>query len=162
MIIFETNIGEFCIEIDVNKAPKTAENFINYVESDFYKDTIFHRVIKNFMIQGGGFTEDMGEKSTKSEVENEAKNGLKNTKYTIAMARTTMPHSASSQFFINTSDNNFLDYPGQDGWGYCVFGEVVKGQDVIDKINNVTTSHHGMHADVPNDNVIIKKVTIKK
>ncbi len=162
MIIFETNMGEICIEVDTKKAPKTAKNFIDYVESGFYEGTIFHRVIKNFMIQGGGFTEDMSEKPTKHEIKNEAKNGLKNNKYTLAMARTMMPHSASSQFFINTSDNSFLDYPSQDGWGYCVFGEVVKGHNVIDKINEVPTTHHGMHADVPEDVVVIKKASIKK
>jgi len=162
MIIFETNMGKICIEVDAKKAPKTAKNFIDYVKSGFYEGTIFHRVIKNFMIQGGGFTKDMSEKSTEPEIENEAKNGLKNTKYTVAMARTTMPHSASSQFFINTSDNSSLNYPGQDGWGYCVFGKVVEGQDIVDKINGVSTANHGMHGDVPEDAVIINKTTIKK
>ncbi|CAC9609155.1 Peptidyl-prolyl cis-trans isomerase PpiB (EC 5.2.1.8) [uncultured Gammaproteobacteria bacterium] len=161
MIILKTNIGDIHIEVDEKKAPITAKNFINYVKNGFYDSTIFHRVIKNFMIQGGGFTEDMSEKSTKKEIENEAKNGLKNAKYTIAMARTTMPHSASSQFFINTTNNSFLDYPAQDGWGYCVFGEVVEGHAVVDKINLVNTGHHGMHADVPNDAIIIKKATVK-
>ena len=161
MIIFETNMGNIHIEVDVKKAPETSKNFIAYVKDGFYDDTIFHRVIKNFMVQGGGFTEDMQEKSGKSEIKNEAKNGLKNVKYTLAMARTMAPHSASSQFFINTSDNAFLDYPGQDGWGYCVFGEVVEGQDIVDKINVVPTSHNGMHADVPEDAVIIKKASIK-
>jgi peptidyl-prolyl cis-trans isomerase B (cyclophilin B) len=162
MIIFETNMGKICIEVDAKKAPKTVKNFIDYVKSGFYEGTIFHRVIKNFMIQGGGFTKDMSEKSTESEIENEAKNGLKNTKYTVAMARTTTPHSASSQFFINTSDNSSLNYPGQDGWGYCVFGKVVEGQDIVDKINGVSTANHGMHGDVPEDAVIINKTTIKK
>jgi peptidyl-prolyl cis-trans isomerase B (cyclophilin B) len=162
MIIFETNMGKICIEVDAKKAPKTAKNFIDYAESGFYEGTIFHRVIKNFMIQGGGFTQDMSEKSGAPEIENEAKNGLKNTKYTVAMARTTMPHSASSQFFINTSDNSFLDYPGQDGWGYCVFGKVVEGQDIVDKINGVSTANHGMHGDVPENAVIINKTTVKK
>ncbi|CAC9654439.1 Peptidyl-prolyl cis-trans isomerase PpiB [bacterium endosymbiont of Bathymodiolus sp. 5 South] len=162
MIIFETNMGEICIEVDAKKAPKTAKNFIDYVESGFYEGTIFHRVIKNFMIQGGGFTQGMSEKSGAPEIENEAKNGLKNTKYTVAMARTTMPHSASSQFFINTSDNSYLDYPGQDGWGYCVFGKVVEGQDIVDKINGVSTANHGMHGDVPENAVIINKTTVKK
>jgi peptidyl-prolyl cis-trans isomerase B (cyclophilin B) len=161
MIILKTNIGDIHIEVDEKKAPITAKNFINYVKNGFYDSTIFHRVIKNFMIQGGGFTEDMSEKSTKKEIENEAKNGLKNAKYTIAMARTTMPHSASSQFFINTTNNSFLDYPAQDGWGYCVFGEVVEGHAVVDKINLVNTGHHGMHADVPNDADIIEKATVK-
>lgn len=159
MIIFDTNMGEICIEVDTKKTPKTSQNFIDYVEDGFYDGVIFHRVIKNFMIQGGGFTEDMKEKPTKTAIKNEAKNGLKNTKYTLAMARTMMPHSASSQFFINTADNNSLDYPSQDGWGYCVFGEVVKGHEVIDKINSVKTTQHGMHADVPKDAIIIKKAS---
>ena len=116
MIILETNMGNICINIDEDKAPITAKNFIDYVEDSFFDGTIFHRVIKNFMIQGGGFTEDMSQKPTKAEIENEADNGLKNVKYSIAMARTMAPHSASSQFFINTADNGFLDYPGQDGW----------------------------------------------
>jgi peptidyl-prolyl cis-trans isomerase B (cyclophilin B) len=161
MIILKTNMGDIHIELDTKKAPKTSKNFISYVKNGFYDGTIFHRVIKNFMIQGGGFTEDMREKSIKKEIENEAKNGLKNIKYTLAMARTAAPHSASSQFFINTSDNSFLDYPGQDGWGYCVFGKVVEGQAVVDKINLVDASNHGMHADVPIDAVVIKKATVK-
>ncbi|SMN11133.1 Peptidyl-prolyl cis-trans isomerase PpiB [uncultured Candidatus Thioglobus sp.] len=161
MIIFKTNMGDIHIEVDAEKAPKTSENFIAYVKDGFYDGTIFHRVIKNFMVQGGGFTEDMKEKPTQSEVENEAKNGLKNSKYTLAMARTAAPHSASSQFFINTSDNAFLDYPGQDGWGYCVFGEVVKGQEVVDKIGNISTGHEGMHADVPNDAIIVIQAYIE-
>lgn len=160
MIILETNMGDIHIELDTKKAPNTSENFITYVKEGFYDGTIFHRVINNFMVQGGGFTKDMKEKSTKKEIENEANNGLKNTKYTIAMARTAAPHSASSQFFINTSDNSFLDYPGQDGWGYCVFGEVIKGQEVVDKINKVSTGNKGMHSDVPNDAVIITKATV--
>lgn len=162
MIILETNIGNIYIELSTKKAPKTSKNFIAYVKDGFYDGTIFHRVIKNFMIQGGGFTEDMKEKSTKKEIENEAKNGLKNAKYTIAMARTMMPHSASSQFFINTSNNGFLDYPGQDGWGYCVFGKVVEGQDIVNKINDAPTTHCGMHTDVPEDIVIINKAIIQK
>ncbi|MDP6104097.1 MAG: peptidylprolyl isomerase, partial [Gammaproteobacteria bacterium] len=130
---------------------------IDYASEGFYDGTIFHRVINSFMIQGGGFNEDMIQKSTKAEIENEAKNGLKNNKYTISMARTAAPHSASSQFFINTSDNAFLDYPGQDGWGYCVFGEVAEGQEVVDKINAVATGNKSGHADVPNDPVVINK-----
>ncbi len=161
MIILKTNIGDIHIELDTKKAPKTAKNFTAYVKDGFYDGTIFHRVIRNFMAQGGGFTEEMKEKSTKKEIENEAKNGLKNTKYTVAMARTMMPHSASSQFFINTSDNSFLDYPGQDGWGYCVFGEVIKGFDVVDAMNKVNTGNKGGHADVPEDTIIIKKATVK-
>jgi peptidyl-prolyl cis-trans isomerase B (cyclophilin B) len=161
MIIFETNMGDIHITVDENKAPISAKNFIKYVESGFFADTIFHRVIKNFMLQGGGFKEDMSQKPTNAEIENEAKNGLKNTKYTLAMARTAAPHSASSQFFINTQDNSFLDFPGQDGWGYCVFGEVVDGFDVVDKINQVPTGNKAGHADVPNDAVVVIKAYIK-
>ena len=157
MIIFETNMGNIHIDVDIDKAPITAQNFIDYANEGFYDGTIFHRVINSFMIQGGGFNEDMIQKSTRAEIENEAKNGLKNNKYTISMARTAAPHSASSQFFINTSDNAFLDYPGQDGWGYCVFGEVAEGQEVVDKINAVATGNKSGHADVPNDPVVINK-----
>ena len=157
MIILETNMGNISINVDADNAPITAQNFTDYVNDGFFDGTIFHRVIKNFMIQGGGFTEDMSQKPTKAEIENEAKNGLKNAKYSIAMARTMDPHSASSQFFINTSDNSFLDYPGQDGWGYCVFGEVTDGFDTVDKINEVSTGNKAGHADVPNDSVIINK-----
>ncbi len=157
MIIFETNMGNIHIDVDIDKAPITAQNFIDYANEGFYDGTIFHRVINSFMIQGGGFNEDMIQKSTRAEIENEAKNGLKNNKYTISMARTAAPHSASSQFFINTSDNAFLDYPGQDGWGYCVFGEVAEGQEVVDKINAVATGNKAGHADVPNDPVVINK-----
>lgn len=161
MIIFETNMGDIHITVDSEKAPISAKNFIDYVESGFFDETIFHRVIKNFMIQGGGFTQDMSQKPTNAEIENEAKNGLKNSKYSLSMARTAAPHSASSQFFINTKDNSFLDYPGQDGWGYCVFGEVVEGFDVVDKINEVSTGNKGGHGDVPNDSVIVTKAYIK-
>ncbi len=157
MIILETNMGNISINVDADNAPITAQNFTDYVNDGFFDGTIFHRVIKSFMIQGGGFTEDMSQKTTKAEIENEAKNGLKNAKYSIAMARTMDPHSASSQFFINTSDNSFLDYPGQDGWGYCVFGEVTDGFDTVDKINEVSTGNKAGHADVPNDSVIINK-----
>ncbi len=157
MIILETNMGNISINVDADNAPITAQNFTDYVNDGFFDGTIFHRVIKSFMIQGGGFTEDMSQKPTKAEIENEAKNGLKNAKYSIAMARTMDPHSASSQFFINTSDNSFLDYPGQDGWGYCVFGEVTDGFDKVDKINEVSTGNKAGHADVPNDSVIINK-----
>ena len=132
MIILETNMGEIHITVDAEKAPITAKNFTDYVEEGFFDGTIFHRVIPNFMVQGGGMTEDMVQKTTKATIENEAKNGLKNVKYSLAMARTMAPHSASSQFFINTNDNQFLDFPGQDGWGYCVFGEVVAGSCVPD------------------------------
>ncbi|MDB3892717.1 peptidylprolyl isomerase [Candidatus Thioglobus sp.] len=161
MIIFETNMGDIHITVDSEKAPISAKNFTDYVESGFFDETIFHRVIKNFMIQGGGFTQDMSQKPTNAEIENEAKNGLKNSKYSLSMARTAAPHSASSQFFINTKDNAFLDFPGQDGWGYCVFGEVVEGFDVVDKINEVSTGNKGGHGDVPNDSVIVTKAYIK-
>ena len=161
MVILETNMGEIHINVDAAKAPITAENFINYVEDGFFEGTIFHRVIPNFMIQGGGMTEDMQQKPTKATIENEAKNGLKNNKYSVAMARTSAPHSASSQFFINVSDNQFLNFPGQDGWGYCVFGEVVAGHDVVDKIQSVETLNLGGHADVPANPVIITKAFIQ-
>jgi peptidyl-prolyl cis-trans isomerase B (cyclophilin B) len=161
MIIFETNMGDIHITVDSEKAPISTKNFTDYVESGFFDETIFHRVIKNFMIQGGGFTQDMMQKSTNAEIENEAKNGLKNSKYSLSMARTAAPHSASSQFFINTKDNSFLDFPGQDGWGYCVFGEVVEGFDVVDKINEVSTGNNGGHGDVPIDSVIVNKAYIK-
>ena len=162
MIILETNMGEIHITVDTEKAPITAKNFTDYVEDGFFDGTIFHRVIPNFMIQGGGMTEDMQQKTTKANIENEAKNGLKNAKYSLAMARTAAPHSASSQFFINVAENQFLDFPGQDGWGYCVFGEVVAGQDVVDKIEKVETINLGGHADVPGDAVIITKASIKE
>jgi len=161
MVILETNMGEIHINVDVEKAPLTAKNFIDYVEDGFFEGTIFHRVIPNFMIQGGGMTEDMQQKPTKATIENEAKNGLKNNKYSVAMARTTAPHSASSQFFINVADNQFLDFPGQDGWGYCVFGEVVAGQDVVDKIQSVETLNLGDHADVPANPIIITKAFVQ-
>lgn len=160
MIIFETNMGNIHVNVNADKAPISAQNFIDYVNDEFYNGTIFHRVIKDFMIQGGGFIEGMTQKSTKADIENEANNGLKNTKYTLAMARTNAPHSASSQFFINTANNTFLDYPGQDGWGYCVFGEVVEGFDIVDKIGLVATGNRGGHADVPNDAITITKAYI--
>ena len=160
MIILKTNLGDIHIEVNTDKAPISSQNFIDYVDEGFYDDTIFHRVIKDFMIQGGGFTQDMKQKTTRAEIENEANNGLKNKRYTLAMARTMAPHSASSQFFINTADNAFLDYPGQDGWGYCVFGEVVEGQEVVDKIGAVATGNQAGHADVPNDAIVITKAYI--
>ena len=161
MVILETNMGEIHININTDKAPITAKNFTDYVEDSFFDGTIFHRVIPSFMIQGGGLTEDMQQKSTKETIENEAKNGLKNVKYSVAMARTMAPHSASSQFFINVADNQFLDFPGQDGWGYCVFGEVISGQDVVDKIQSVETLNLGGHADVPATPIIINKAFIQ-
>jgi peptidyl-prolyl cis-trans isomerase B (cyclophilin B) len=161
MVILETNMGEIHINVDEEKAPITAKNFIDYVEDGFFEGTIFHRVIPNFMIQGGGMTEDMQQKPIKATIENEAKNGLKNNKYSVAMARTSAPHSASSQFFINVSDNQFLDFPGQDGWGYCVFGEVVAGHDVVDKIQSVETLNLGGNADVPASPIIITKAFVQ-
>ena len=161
MVILETNMGEIHINVDADKTPITAKNFTNYVTDGFFEGTIFHRVIPNFMIQGGGMTEDMQQKPTKATIENEAKNGLKNNKYSVAMARTSAPHSASSQFFINVADNEFLDFPGQDGWGYCVFGEVVSGKDVVDKIQSVETLNLGGHADVPANPIIITKAFIQ-
>jgi peptidyl-prolyl cis-trans isomerase B (cyclophilin B) len=155
-----TNMGNITVELDAEKAPKTVANFIDYVNKGHFSNTIFHRVIKDFMIQGGGFEPGMKQKATETTVENEAKNGLKNDKYTIAMARTSAPHSASAQFFINTKDNAFLNYPGQDGWGYAVFGKVTEGQDIVDQINGVKTTRSGMHSDVPVDPVVIEKVEV--
>lgn len=159
-VILTTNLGAIKIELDAKKAPKTVANFIAYVESGHYAGTIFHRVIDGFMIQGGGFEPGMKQKETQAPIENEANNGLKNQRYSIAMARTGAPHSASAQFFINTANNSFLDYPGQDGWGYCVFGTVTEGTDVVDKIKNVKTSRSGMFQDVPVEDVIIEKAEV--
>ncbi len=156
-VILTTNHGNIKLELDAEKAPKTVENFLAYVRSGHYNGTIFHRVIDGFMIQGGGFEPGMKQKPTNEPIENEAKNGLKNEQYTVAMARTSAPHSASAQFFINVKNNNFLDYPGQDGWGYCVFAKVVEGADVVDKIKSVKTTRTGMFADVPVENVVIEK-----
>ena len=155
-----TNHGVIKLELNADKAPKTVENFLNYVKAGHYDGTIFHRVIDNFMIQGGGFEPGMKQKPTNAPVENEAKNGLKNEAYTVAMARTSDPHSASAQFFINVKNNSFLDYPGQDGWGYCVFGEVVEGRDVVDKSRAVQTTRSGMCSAVPAQNVVIEKAEI--
>ena len=155
-----TDKGDIVIELNDEKAPKTCENFIQYVNDGHFTDTIFHRVINNFMIQGGGFTADMMQKPTRAPIENEAKNGLSNKTGTIAMARTMDPHSASAQFFINVSDNNFLDYPGQDGWGYCVFGEVVEGMDVVNEIKGVDTGNMGGHQDVPLSPIAITGASI--
>jgi peptidyl-prolyl cis-trans isomerase B (cyclophilin B) len=157
-IVITTNLGNITVELDAEKAPKTVENFLAYMNAGHYTNTIFHRVIDGFMIQGGGFEPGMKQKPTEQTVENEAKNGLKNEHYAIAMARTNDPHSASAQFFINTKNNSFLDYPGQDGWGYCVFGKVSAGTDVVDKINKVKTGRSGMFADVPVEAVVIEKI----
>jgi peptidyl-prolyl cis-trans isomerase B (cyclophilin B) len=145
-------------ELDAEKAPKTVENFLHYVNAGHYNNTIFHRVIDGFMIQGGGFEPGMKQKPTDQTVENEAKNGLKNEPYTLAMARTSAPHSASAQFFINVKNNSFLDYPGQDGWGYAVFGKVTQGTEVVDAIKGVKTTRSGMFSDVPAEDIIIEKV----
>jgi cyclophilin family peptidyl-prolyl cis-trans isomerase len=155
----KTNLGSFTLELDEEKAPISSKNFKDYVEKGFYNGTIFHRVIDGFMIQGGGFDSDMSQKETDSPIKNEASNGLKNEKYTVAMARTSIPDSATSQFFINTSDNSFLDYPGQDGAGYCVFGKVTEGFDIVDKINSVQTESNNGHQDVPVEPVIIEEVS---
>jgi peptidyl-prolyl cis-trans isomerase B (cyclophilin B) len=159
-VILTTNHGKIKLELDAAKAPKTVENFLAYVTSGHYNNTIFHRVIDGFMIQGGGFEPGMKQKPTNATIENEAKNGLKNEPYSIAMARTSDPHSASAQFFINIKNNSFLDFPGQDGWGYCVFGKVTEGTDVVDKIKSVKTTRTGMHSDVPVENVVIEKAEI--
>jgi peptidyl-prolyl cis-trans isomerase B (cyclophilin B) len=159
-VMLTTNHGNIKLELNAEKAPKTVENFLAYVKSGHYDGTIFHRVIDGFMIQGGGFEPGMKQKPTNDPIENEAKNGLKNDQYTVAMARTSAPHSASAQFFINVKNNSFLDYPGQDGWGYCVFAEVVEGKDVVDKIKSVKTTRAGMFADVPVENVVIEKAEI--
>lgn len=159
-VLLTTNHGNITIELDAEKAPKTVENFLAYVNAGHYAGTIFHRVIDGFMIQGGGFEPGMKQKPTNDTVENEAKNGLKNDLYTLAMARTSDPHSASAQFFININNNTFLDYPGQDGWGYCVFGKVTDGTDVVEKIKSVKTSRSGMFADVPVEDVIIEKAEV--
>ncbi|HEV7815583.1 MAG TPA: peptidylprolyl isomerase [Janthinobacterium sp.] len=157
-VVITTNMGKFTAELDADKAPKTVENFLGYMNAGHYNNTIFHRVIDGFMIQGGGFEPGMKQKAADTTVENEAKNGLKNEPYTLAMARTSDPHSASAQFFINVKNNGFLDYPGQDGWGYAVFGKVTQGQEVVDAIGAVKTSRSGMHSDVPKEDVIIEKI----
>ncbi|MGD9094533.1 MAG: peptidylprolyl isomerase [Chromatiales bacterium] len=160
MIKLTTSKGDILIELDEEKAPVSCSNFRQYVEDGHYDGTIFHRVINNFMIQGGGFTTDMMQKGTREPIENEARNGLKNEAGTIAMARTMDPHSATAQFFINVSNNNFLDYPGQDGWGYAVFGKVTEGMDVISAIKGVETTHRGGHSDVPVEPIVIEKAEI--
>jgi peptidyl-prolyl cis-trans isomerase B (cyclophilin B) len=160
MITLTTNLGPIQIELDEEKAPKTCENFKQYVQDGFFDGTIFHRVIDNFMIQGGGFLPGMVQKQTRDPIENEAKNSLSNEVGTIAMARTMEPHSATAQFFINVANNKFLDYPGQDGWGYCVFGKVVAGMDLVNQIKGVDTTTHSGHQDVPVEDIIIEKAEI--
>ena len=162
MVKLTTNHGVITLELDAEKAPKTVENFLQYVRDGFFDGTIFHRVIDGFMIQGGGFEPGMTQKPTRDTIENEASNGLKNEAYTIAMARTPNPHSASAQFFINVKNNGFLDFtsPTPQGWGYCVFGKVTDGTDVIDKIKKVKTGNRAGHQDVPMEDVIIEKAEI--
>jgi peptidyl-prolyl cis-trans isomerase B (cyclophilin B) len=162
MVKLHTNHGDITIELDAEKAPVSVKNFLDYASSGFYDGTIFHRVMGNFMIQGGGFEPGMKQKPTHDPIQNEAKNGLSNQTYTVAMARTNAPHSATAQFFINVTNNDFLDYPGQDGWGYAVFGKVVEGMDVVDKIKNVKTGNKGMHQNVPLEDVIITKAEVLK
>lgn len=159
MIKLHTNYGVIAIELDQDKAPLTAQNFLNYVNSGHYDNTLFHRVIDGFMIQGGGYEPGMKQKETLAPIKNEAANGLKNDTYTVAMARTADVNSATSQFFINVKDNNFLNYtaPTSQGFGYCVFGKVVEGQDVVDKIKKVKTGNYAGHQDVPLEDVVITK-----
>ena len=159
MVILKTNFGDITIELDFEKAPKTAENFAQYVKDGYYDGTIFHRVINNFMVQGGGFEPGMTPKETRENIENEADNGLSNDVGTLAMARTMDPHSASAQFFINVKDNDFLNHSGKNsqGWGYCVFAKVTDGMDVVDAIKAVSTTMNAGHQDVPTEDVIIEK-----
>ncbi|VEI58246.1 peptidyl-prolyl cis-trans isomerase B [Pasteurella multocida] len=169
MITLHTNFGDIKIQLNFDKAPNTAENFVNYCKSGFYDNTIFHRVIDGFMIQGGGMDVNMREKNTNAPIQNEANNGLSNKRGTIAMARTSDPHSATAQFFINVADNTFLDYRAKEmygrevvqEWGYCVFGEVVEGMDVVDKIKVVKTGNKGFHQDVPKEEIVITSVTVE-
>jgi peptidyl-prolyl cis-trans isomerase B (cyclophilin B) len=162
MVELHTNHGVIKIELNAEKAPKSVENFLTYVKQGHYDGTVFHRVIDGFMIQGGGFTPDMEQKPTNAPVDNEADNGLKNEKGTLAMARTNDPHSATAQFFINVKDNDFLNFssPTAQGWGYCVFGKVVEGLDVLDVIRKVKTGSKGFHQDVPVEDVVIEKAVI--
>ncbi len=156
----KTSQGMIIIDLNAGKAPRTVHNFLQYVEENFYTGTIFHRVINGFMIQGGGFTKDMAEKPAGKPIPSEGRNGLKNLRGTIAMARTGDPHSATSQFFINHKDNSGLDYPSPDGWGYTVFGKVVRGMDIVDRIAQSPTGNHGPHQDVPREPVIIQSIQI--
>ncbi|MGL5045998.1 peptidylprolyl isomerase B [Plesiomonas sp.] len=162
MITLHTNHGDIVLQLNHEQAPVTAKNFEDYCREGFYNNTIFHRVIDGFMVQGGGMEPGMNEKTTKASIKNEANNGLKNKRGTVAMARTMDPHSASSQFFINVADNDFLNFRSEsrDGWGYCVFAEVVEGMDVVDKIKGVSTGTFGYHQDVPRDEVLINSVTV--
>jgi peptidyl-prolyl cis-trans isomerase B (cyclophilin B) len=162
MVRLHTNFGVITLELNAKNAPKTVENFLSYARSGHYENTLFHRVINGFMIQGGGFAPGMRQKPAPKKVENEANNGVRNTKYSVAMARTSEPHSASAQFFINVDDNDFLNHtaPTEKGWGYCVFGRVVEGADVVDKIKLVRTGIQGAHRDLPEQDVIIERVEV--
>jgi peptidyl-prolyl cis-trans isomerase B (cyclophilin B) len=162
MVKLHTNMGTITLELDAQKAPDTVANFVQYVKDGHYTNTIFHRVIDGFMIQGGGFEPGMKQKPTRAPVKNEADNKLKNATYTVAMARTNDPHSATAQFFINVTDNDFLNHtaPNSQGWGYCVFGRVTEGTEVIDKIRKVKTGSRGMHQDVPVSDVVIEKAEV--
>ena len=162
MVILKTNYGDITIELDFEKAPKTAENFAQYVKDGFYDGTIFHRVISNFMIQGGGFEPGMTARKTREPIKNEADNGLSNMKGTVAMARTMDPHSASAQFFINVENNGFLDHTAKnaEGWGYCVFGKVVEGMETVNAIRAVRTTMNAGHQDVPYEDVVIEKASV--
>lgn len=159
-VIMKTSMGDIRMELYEEEAPKTVANFLGYVKRGHYSDTIFHRVIDGFMIQGGGFTADMQQKPASDTVENEAANGLKNTVGSVAMARTMDPHSASAQFFINVNDNTFLNYPGQDGWGYCVFAHVVEGMEVVHQMKGVATGNAGPHQNVPRDAIVIESIDV--
>jgi len=162
MITFKTTLGEVKIELDFDNAPVTAKNFQQYAEDGFYNGTIFHRVIKGFMAQGGGFASGMDEKNSRESIKNEANNGLANARGTLAMARTQEPHSASAQFFINLADNDFLNFKSEDvqGWGYCVFGKVVEGMDIVDKMTLVDTGRMGFHDDVPKEEILIEETIV--
>lgn len=158
----QTSMGDIVVELDTDKAPATAENFLQYVRDGFYDNTVFHRVIDGFMVQGGGFEPGMKQKPVRAPIQNEAGNGLKNDAYTIAMARTSEPHSATAQFFFNVVNNNFLNYrsANAEGFGYCVFGKIVEGREVVDKIKTVPTANRGFHQDVPAEEVLIEKATV--
>jgi len=161
-VLLTTNHGQIKIELNDAKAPNTVANFVQYAKDGHFDNTVFHRVIKGFMVQGGGFEPGMKQKKARDPIDNEATNGLKNDKYTVAMARTNDPHSASAQFFINANNNEFLNFksPNGSGWGYCVFGKVIEGTDVVDKIEGVKTSKSGFHDDVPVEDVVIQKAQV--
>jgi peptidyl-prolyl cis-trans isomerase B (cyclophilin B) len=162
MVVLHTNHGDITLELDEKRAPKTVANFLDYVRSGHFDNTMFHRVIDGFMVQGGGFGPGLKQKPTRAPIDNEAANGLKNSRYSVAMARTNDPHSATAQFFINVADNEFLNHKSPDarGWGYCVFGRVVKGTEVVDRIKAVPTGDRGMHQNVPKDDVVIERAEI--